>query len=580
VNRIRVTGLLTEGTFSRRLWLALAAALALAVLSPTAARAAPGDLDPDFGTGGRVTVDFGGSDRGREAALLPDGRLVIAGYQSGGGDFDFGVARLTVAGAPDPSFGGGSGTTSIDPTPGEDDWPVGLALQPDGKPVVGGYFNEGVRNAGLVRLRTDGLPDVGFGTAGIAEFPSVINKNVGGDVLVLPDGKLLWVGSGEAGGDQSLNLIRFDAAGNPDPSFGSSGLVAHSLRPAGELEQYRAVVRQPDGKILVGGEVQRPATVYDMVVVRLLPNGELDPSFDGDGFRYLDFLTSDGLGDLALQPDGKIVVAGSQGFGADIAVARLLPDGAPDPGFDGDGLRSVDLGGDDHANGVALQADGAIVLAGTTDATGDKDMFVHRLTVSGASDPGFALGGTRIVDFAGLDDRAEDVVVQADGAIVAVGSAQLPGETDFAAVRLRGEPGPAASVLAPADTVVGLRIVGKRIRVNRRGVAKLRLHCPASEASPPCRGRLVLRTQGKLSLGKGKKAKKRRVVLAKGAFKVAKGKTKVVKLRLGKGKQRLLAGDRRARKVLAIARVRDGAGNSKVVRKKMRAVPVKAKAKK
>ena len=132
---------------------------------------------------------------------------------------------------------------------------------------------------------------------------------------------------------------------------------------------------------------------------------------------------------------------------------------------------------------------------------------------------------------------------------------------------------PSSSPPAATDSAVGIQILGKKVKVNRRGVARLRLRCPAGEANPPCRGLLVLRTRGKLVLGKGRKAKKRRVVLVKVGFKVAKGKTKVVRVELGKSKQQLIRSKRRAREALAIAKVRDGAGNTRIVRKRMRAVP-------
>ena len=309
-------------------------------------------------------------------------------------------------------------------------------------------------------------------------------------------------------------------------------------------------------------------------MLRLLPSGELDPSFNGSGIVLLDFNASDGAQDIALQPDGKIVAAGGEGFADNVAIVRLLPDGSPDPSFSGDGKRTIDLGGQEYANGVALQSDGKIVLAGTTEAGGDKDMFVHRLDANGASDPGFGVAGTRVVDFAGLEDTGEDVVVQADGKIVAVGRATFGTERRFAAVRLLGDPLP-SSPQPPADTAVGIRILGKKVRVDRRGFARLRLRCPATEATPPCHGRLGLRTRAKLAIGKGKRARKRPVVLGKRGFRVGAGRTRLVKVHLGKGKRRLLRSKRRARKVVAIARVRDGAGNRTVLSKKMRAVQQK-----
>lgn len=118
---------------------------------------------------------------------------------------------------------------------------------------------------------------------------------------------------------------------------------------------------------------------------------------------------------------------------------------------------------------------------------------------------------------------------------------------------------------AAVDRQVTVRVLGKRLRVNRRGVARVRLHCPPNEASPPCRGRVILRTAAKLRLGKGKA--KRRVVLGRAGFAIAADRTKVVKLRLGKAKQRLLKRNPRARKLQAIVRASDAAGNRRALRK-------------
>lgn len=121
------------------------------------------------------------------------------------------------------------------------------------------------------------------------------------------------------------------------------------------------------------------------------------------------------------------------------------------------------------------------------------------------------------------------------------------------------------------DDNVRIRILGRRIRVSRRGIAWLRLRCPVTERSSPCRGRVAVFTQGRLRIGR----KRRRVVVARGRFRIRAGRTRAVRLRLGRRKARLIRRNRRARRVVALAGVRDGSGNRSRARKRMRAVPLR-----
>jgi hypothetical protein len=130
-------------------------------------------------------------------------------------------------------------------------------------------------------------------------------------------------------------------------------------------------------------------------------------------------------------------------------------------------------------------------------------------------------------------------------------------------------PGATSAAATPADTAVALRILGKRVRIGRRGIGRLRLRCPAAEQSPSCGGMLVLRTRARLRLGKGKR---RHLVLARARFEIAAGKSKAIRLRVRGRKLRLLGRRGRVRRLLAIARVSDGAGNRGTARRRLRAL--------
>jgi uncharacterized delta-60 repeat protein len=218
-------------------------------------------------------------------------------------------------------------------------------------------------------------------------------------VAVQPDGKLVLAGGARSGQDTfDFALVRLTAAGSPDPSFGGDGRVIVPFDVGGSFSDLAtAVAIQPDGRIVAAGRVEAsspgfPLVDYDFGVVRLLADGALDPSFAGDGRTTLRFNLKGGYDDqpwaMALQGDGRILLAGFAAWGTsgdyDFALARLLPDGTPDPALGGHGRTTIwfDLGGDlaDRADAIALQADGRILVAGKAQVgNGNDDFAVVRL---------------------------------------------------------------------------------------------------------------------------------------------------------------------------------------------------------
>jgi len=233
-------------------------------------------------------------------------------------------------------------------------------------------------------------------------------------VLIQPDGKLV-VAANPANGPGAFAIARLHPDGAADTSFDDDGVAYVGFRPG---DFARAVALQPDGKLVVAG-----TSIDDIAVARLHPNGALDTSFDGDGKKIIDYGGLDHGYDVVVQPDGKIVVAGYGGPNTALAVARLEPDGSFDTTFDGDGIAGVDLGGGETGEAVALQPDGKIVAAGF--ATVNSDILVARFNRTGPADmtydPDFGLAGLRSIDYAG-GEAAGDVLVQPDGKLLIVGS--------------------------------------------------------------------------------------------------------------------------------------------------------------
>lgn len=229
-----------------------------------------------------------------------------------------------------------------------------------------------------------------------------------------------------------------------DPTFGNNGKVITAFGTADDLALRLAL--QPDGKIIVVGVAGDSSFNSDFAVARYNSNGTLDTSFDGDG-KVTDDINGDedSANTVALQPDGKIVVAGQavDGFfgDADFAITRYNSNGSIDTGFDVDGLVTQDFDFNfDEATGAVIQPDGRIIVAGTARISGsgfsDDDFAVVRLNSNGSLDSSFGSNGTVETDFGPGDDSVTKALLQSDGKLLVVGAAENAfGDEDFAIAR-------------------------------------------------------------------------------------------------------------------------------------------------
>lgn len=227
------------------------------------------------------------------------------------------------------------------------------------------------------------------------------------------------VTAGMLGG--SFALARFTADGRADPSFGDGGLVTTAI---GSFAWARDVAVQRDGRILAAGQAGRVAgeLAADVAVTRYLPSGALDRTWGGDGTVTIPFGTEYASGQaLALEPDGGVVVAG--GVGEDALVLRLRPDGTLDPAFGAGGSVRLDLaGGIDVARDVLRRPDGRLVVVGTAapaPQSGEIDAFVAGLLPTGRPD---AATERRLVDYGTPFDAAAAVALAPDGSLLVSGS--------------------------------------------------------------------------------------------------------------------------------------------------------------
>jgi uncharacterized delta-60 repeat protein len=235
------------------------------------------------------------------------------------------------------------------------------------------------------------------------------------------------------------------AAGDLDPTFGNGGKLTAPLQ--GVADTVSEVAVQPDGKFVLAGET----TSFDFAITRLNPDGSPDTSFGTGGSTAIDFRgASDFANAQTIQPDGKIVLAGSAfvGNGADgsalidMAVTRLTADGQLDGTFDAGKVLIPVAGRQAIATAVATQPDGAVVVAGSAydPITGQSVAVVARLTADGQLDPTFGTGGVTTFQV-GASNSLEAVAIQPDGRIVVVGTTGATREPggDLVVARLRAD---------------------------------------------------------------------------------------------------------------------------------------------
>jgi uncharacterized delta-60 repeat protein len=396
-----------------------------------AIQAAPGDLDPTFGQGGIARVDYGGHDNGEALAVQPDGKILVSGRASLPGQDAIGMARLNPDGSLDASFGNG-GRVFVQPF-GSFFSVEDLALQPDGKIVVGGSVDLGPGfsyNFWLLRLNPDGSHDLGFGTGGVVItslfFDSLDRLTT---LAVQDDGRILAAGSVKRTPNEETHfvVVRYLPDGQLDPDFGTGGKAITDPMPGDSL--IYDIALQPDGKIVATG-----FSFSEYALVRYDSQGELDPSFGGDGIvisTTSPYLAAEPYS-VVVQPDGKIVVGGvafPSVPNGDFSLWRFLPDGSLDPQFGVGGRSLTDFSGrHDVIYALALQADGGIVAVGQTYSTQSllSDFALARYTSDGQLDPDFGTDGTVVTDFFGGYDFAMDVVSLQDGRLVVTGRVQVP----------------------------------------------------------------------------------------------------------------------------------------------------------
>lgn len=363
-----------------------------------------GSLDQSFQPG--LGVDGYVSN----AVLQPDGKLVITGeFSTYDGVSRKGIARIQPDGSLDNSFHPGEGVSgSI----------YDIALQPDGRLIIGGSFlhYDGMRRTNIARLQPDGSLDASF-------VPPIA---IGGliDVYAIAlqaDGKVVVAGTADDFSNSGKGIARLDSNGSLDPSFQTGvGFCAWSCNS----DYYAAAVElaiQPDGKILAGGQFVTYNGTVRPGLVRIAADGSLDPTFQASGYDNY------GANEIVLQSDGKLLILnGSKG------VVRLNPDGSKDTSFT---YPESSPSAKRVPGTLALASDGSVFVAGTIENSisnwPDQGYevvyggYIQRLAPNGSADPNFGYGSSGMAGMAGANGRVGDILLQQDGKAIVAGTFSL-----------------------------------------------------------------------------------------------------------------------------------------------------------
>ncbi|HEY0428295.1 MAG TPA: FG-GAP-like repeat-containing protein [Pyrinomonadaceae bacterium] len=319
----------------------------------------------------------------------------------------------------------GSGGKVVTDFNNSTDWLSSIAVQPDGKIVAIGDIHPSNKYA-LARYNPDGTLDATFGNGGkVMTVIANVRESAAG-LLILPDGKILISGSIElpSASDSSFALLRYNSDGSLDTTFGNGGIVTTNVGPDDD-QAYRLAL-QSDGKIIAAGRrgiyfnptEQRKGNV---ALARYNPDGTLDTTFGNGGKVVTDFgqgLESYAIA-LIIQPDGRIVIAGESGY--EFLVARYNPNGILDATFGNGGFSLANFSSNwDRASDAVLQSDGKIIVVGSAEVHSPYDNFaLARYNPDGSFDQSFGNGGKILMS---TDGEINAAVLQSDGKIIALGT--------------------------------------------------------------------------------------------------------------------------------------------------------------
>lgn len=321
---------------------------------------ANGALDTSFNKTGIQILSIGFLNQAQDCVLQTDGKILASGFTLQDQTDTF-VSRFNTNGSLDTTFNTiGYATESIN----SGSTCNCIGVQSNGAIILGGSTSSDSPMCLLTRYTPQGTLDPTFGNYGIVTIAidaiSCIN-----DIAIQPDDKIVAVGYTANASTNRIAILRFEADGSLDSSFGDYGVMTLAL---GDQSAIISVTLQPDGSILaVGFSIE--SSLYNSVILRLTPDGQLDTTFNYTGFIE----TLIGFGsqflDIAVQADGNIIAGGfSIGkLATQLVLARYTSSGTLDPSFGTNGISLTTIGSNSFIDAIGLQSSGNIIAAGMSD---------------------------------------------------------------------------------------------------------------------------------------------------------------------------------------------------------------------
>jgi len=381
-----------------------------------------GNLDYSFGSSGKVITDFGlTNDYGYDLAIQSDGKIIVVGKTYQGTNYDIAIARYNTNGTLDNTFGYGG--LIVKNLQNYDDIGQAVILQPDGKILIAGTTFNGsfIRDFCLLRYNSDGTTDNSFGVNGvvIADIGNIFEYAT--SLALQTDGKIIVGGySANNLNNTDFAIVRFNSNGSIDNTFGSNGIVKTAIG-SGNDDLYSIKI-QSDGKILAAGATNSGTS--DFCLVRYNSDGSLDNSFGTNGIVITDFDNRyDRATSIQIQPDGKILVGGIAEItnsNMDFACVRYNSDGTLDNTFGSGGKVTKNIMTvNDYCYKLILQNDGKIILSGYS----DNAYALFRINSNGSTDYSFGGGSGMVYTlFSATYTEPNSCQIQSDGKIVVAGA--------------------------------------------------------------------------------------------------------------------------------------------------------------
>ncbi len=415
-----------------------------------------GDLDLDFNVTGISTFAPSAShDVIHDMVFQADQKIVACGVQMGtvgNFNFDISVTRLNTDGTLDTSFGtNGYYTTEFNE---ESDFLYSMVVYPDGKILACGAVSNTVSNTDLLllKLNADGTPDSNWGGGdGIITHAIGPAEDYAKDLVVIADGSIVVCGSTAPQEGFSFTngfVMKFNADGTPDTSFGTGGLSTLVINSSEVLESIVAV---PDGTFIMSGHTYNSTEFVDFAwVTKVTADGQLDTSF-GSGGNYFSALDYSGGYDMILDSNRVLFSGTFAGATNDLTVTSLYLDGTIDSAFGVGGTATADNNNLDLGLCLQQQVDGKIVVAGSTGVgIFFRDFFVARFNNDGSIDNTFGTNGMVVQSIGGSFDEVNALLIQTDDKILC-GGFRAGANNDFAFMRLFSGELPDVSIIETKD---------------------------------------------------------------------------------------------------------------------------------